>query len=319
MTGLRRVVAMAAVLAVAAVLTACTGRSSAWTDAEYGIASGSLTGVYAGYGEHLARELADGLGVESVARATAGSVDNLLRVGSGEALLGFAQGDAAADAVAGTGPFSEPLPVQAVARLYDEYLQVVVRGDSDIRAVADLAGRRVSLGARNSGVHVIAERVLHAAGVQPASVRDPQLDLGASIRAMESGEIDGFFWVGGLPTPGIAALADGTPVRLLPIEQGWVNAVNERYSHAYRSADVPAGVYGLAQSAPTLAVPNYLVTSVSAPSGVVRDVLAVLFASRSRIAEDVPAAALLDRRSAIFTGPVPLHPGAVAFYRDLRD
>jgi TRAP transporter TAXI family solute receptor len=107
-------------------------------------------------------------------------------------------------------------------------------------------------------------------------------------------------------------------VRLLPIEQDWVDEVNERYSHAYRPADVPAGTYGLATSAPTMAVPNYLVTASSTPEGIVRDVLAGLFDARLRIAADVPTAALLDRRSAIFTGPVPLHPGAVDYYRDLR-
>lgn len=168
-------------------------------------------------------------------------------------------------------------------------------------------------------MNVIASRVLDAAGVDAASVRNAQLDLSGSIEAMERGEIDGFFWVGGLPTPGIAELAERMPVRLLPIEQEWVVEVNEQYSHAYRPADVPEGMYGLRESAPTMAVPNYLVTSASTPDGVVRDVLSGLFDARPRIAEEVPAAALLDRRQAIFTGPVALHPGAIEYYRDLRD
>lgn len=300
------------------VLVACSPRASEWTETEYTIAAGGSTGVYYDYGTHLADELSAELDIRIVGQETAGSVDNLLRVDSGEALIGFAQGDAAADAVAGTGAFDEPLQVRALARLYDEYVQVVVRGDSDVTSVPDLAGRTVSLGAENSGVNVIAARVLDAAGVDVASVRDPQLDLGESIMAMERGQIDGFFWVGGLPTPGIAALSQTTSVRLLPIEQDWVNEVNGRYSDAYRPADVPAGTYGIAASAPTMAVPNYLVTSSSTPDGVARDILTGLFDARLRIAGEVPAAALLDRRSAIFTGPVPLHPGAIDYYRDLR-
>lgn len=315
----RRVAAAVISVALLCGLAACSARASEWTGEEYTIAGGGSTGVYFDYGTHLADELSGSLGIRMTAEETAGSVDNLLRVGSGEALLGFAQGDAAADAVAGTGAFPRPLEVQAVARLYDEYLHVVVRGDSDIDDIADLAGRAVCLGAENSGVNVIARRVLAAAGVDAASVRDPRLDLSASIRAMETGEVDGFFWVGGLPTPGIAELADRMPVRLLPIERSWVTEVNERYSHAYRPADVPEGMYGLEASTSTLAVPNYLITSASTPSAVVRDVLAGLFDARPRIAEDVRAAALLDRRQAIFTGPVDLHPGAVEYYRDLRD
>ena len=314
----RRLVAGILAIVLLGVLAACSPRASEWTDTEYAIAAGGSTGVYYEYGTHLADELSAGLDVRIVGQETAGSVDNLLRVDSGEALIGFAQGDAAADAVAGTGAFDAPLPVQALARLYDEYVQVVVRGDSDVTSLPDLVGRTISLGAENSGVNVIAARVLDAAGVDVGSLRDPQLDLGASIAAMERGDIDGFFWVGGLPTPGIAALSQTTSVRLLPIEQDWVNEVNDRYSDAYRPADVPAGTYGIAASAPTMAVPNYLVTASSTPRAVVRDILVGLFDARLRIAGEVPAAALLDRRSAIFTGPVPLHPGAVDYYRDLR-
>lgn len=315
---LRRITAAAISLLLVGALAACTPRASEWTGEGYAIAAGGSTGVYFDYGSGLADELSTSLGIDMVAQETAGSVDNLLRVASGEALIGFAQGDAAADAVSGTGAFDESLDVRALARLYDEYVQVVVSGDSEIDDIGDLPGRMISLGAENSGVNVIAARILDAAGVDITSIRNPQLDLSASISAMARGEIDGFFWVGGLPTPGIAELAETSSVRLLPIEQDWVTEVNDRYSDAYRPADIPAGTYGLVASAPTMAVPNYLVTAASTPDGVARDVLAGLFDARLRIAAEAPTAALLDRRSAIFTGPVPLHPGAIDYYRDLR-
>ncbi|WP_449408582.1 TAXI family TRAP transporter solute-binding subunit [Microbacterium maritypicum] len=315
----RRVLAAALVLVAVAFATGCGARSGEWEAGPVAIAGGGADGVYFAYGTRLAEELSTRYDLEVDAEQTAGSVDNLLRVTSGEALLGFAQGDAAADAVAGVGAFAEPLPVQAVARLYDEYLHVVVREDSDIDELADLAGRAVSLGAENSGVNVIASRVLDAADVDVASIDDPQLALADSIQALQDSRIDGFFWVGGIPTPGIADLARSTPVRLLPIEQGWVADVNERYSHAYRQADLPVGLYGIEESEPTLAVPNYLVTAADTPDGVVRDVLVGLFDARTSIAHDVPVASFLDRTQAIFTGPVPLHPGAVEYFRGQRD
>lgn len=315
----RRIITVVLAVTLLGATSACSTRATEWTDATYEIAGGGANGVYYAYGSELASELEATFDVRISAAETAGSVDNLLRVGSGEALLAFAQGDAAADAVAGAGAFDEPLPVQAIARLYDEYLHVVVRADSDIEELGDLAGRTVSLGAENSGVNVIAGRVLDAAAVEVASITDPQLDLGESISALEASEIDGFFWVGGIPTPGIAELAETTPVRLLAIDQSWVNEVNGRYSDAYRSSDFPVGLYGLDRSEPTMAVPNYLVTGADTPDAVVRDVLAGLFDARTRIAHTVPAAALLDRRQAIFTGPVELHPGAIEYYRAQRD
>jgi len=315
----RRVAAGALTVIAMLAMSACASRAGEWTDQTYTIAGGSPTGVYYDYGGRIADTMSEALDITMQVEQTAGSLDNLRRVGTGEALLGFAQADAAADAEMGTGAFDEALPIVAIARLYDEYLHVVVRGDSDIDSITDLAGATVSLGARDSGVNVIATRVLDAAGVDIATVDDPQLGLSDSIGAMRSGSIDGFFWVGGLPTPGIEELAATQPVRLLPIERTWVTAVNERYANAYRTADLPVGTYGLTESAPTMAVPNYLITASSTPDAVVRDVLSTLFDARQRIATQVPAAALLDRRQAIFTSPVDLHPGAVGFYRGMRE
>lgn len=315
---LRRGLSSLLALMLVVALTACTARAGEWGDGVYTIAGGGRNGVYDEYAGHLAEAIASERGVRMVAGETAGSVDNLLRVADGTAVLGFAQGDAAADAVAGVGAFTEPLRIEAVARLYDEYIHIVVRGDSQIDEVADLAGGRVSLGATNSGVTVIAGRLLAAAGVDAGTIEDPRLGLSDSIDALERGDIDGFFWVGGLPTPGIDELADRMPVRLLPVEQTWVGDVNADYSHAYRTADVPPGLYGLDFSTPTMAVPNYLVTSASVPPAIVEDILASLFDARSSIARRVSAAALLDRRQAIFTGPVPLHSGAVEFFRERR-
>lgn len=314
----RRVAAVVCGVAIVIGASGCSPRADEWAAETAVIAGGGTTGVYFDYGGHLADELSTALGVSAEVSETDGSVDNLRRVASGEALLGFAQGDAAADAVAGRGAFDSPLPIQAAARLYDEYVHVVVRADSEIGGVADLAGRTVSLGAVGSGVNVIATRILDAARVDHGAVSNPQLDLRESISALAAGEIDGFFWVGGLPTPGIEILSGSLPLRLLPIEQDWVNAINSRYSDAYRSSDFPAGAYGIARSVPTMAVPNYLIVASETPDAVVGDVLTVLFDARSRMAEDVPAAALLSRRQAIFTVPVALHPGAVEFYRDQR-
>lgn len=309
---------LAAGLLLAAVLSACGPSTTDRPVGALGIAGGGATGVYFAYGTQLAGVLSRDLDVEAAVAETNGSVDNLERIGAGDAVLGFAQSDTAADAVSGTGAFDAPLPIRAVARLYDEYVHLVVRGDSDATAIADLAGATVSLGAENSGVNVVATRILAAAGVVPGSLQNTPLSLTESIDALQQGQIEAFFWVGGLPTPGIAELADTTSIRLLPIDADIVERVNARYAGVYGLADLPLGVYGRNDPTPTMTVPNFLVTSADVPDGLVRDVLEVLFDTRVEIAELVPAAALLDRREAIFTAPIELHPGAVEYYRDAR-
>ncbi|WP_241156304.1 TAXI family TRAP transporter solute-binding subunit [Leucobacter chromiireducens] len=283
------------------------------------IAGGGAAGVYYAYGDRLAAELRDELGIDISVVETHGSVDNLTRVADGSAIVGFAQGDTAADAIAGTGDFSEPLAVQAIARVYDEFVHVVVPADSDIDELAELAGRRVSLGAPNSGVQVIATRVLAAAGVEREQLRVSELGVNASIEAMRTGRIDAFFWVGGVPTPGIAQFAEATPVRLLSIDPSTVERVNAGHAGVYRTADFPVAAYETDAPTATMTVPNYLVTASSADPDLVRELTRVLFARAPEIARTVPAAHLLDRRQAIFTEPIELHSGAVTYYRDARN
>lgn len=294
------------------------GSGSPTVAGPYQVAGGVKAGVYYAYGDQLAQAAAEQLDIDISVEQTQGSVDNLERVASGEALVGFAQGDTAADAIAGSGAFTESLPVTALARVYDEYLQVVVPEGSSINGIDELVGHTVSLGAEGSGVQVIATRVLEAAGVDPTSVPGPALGLDTSLAALKSGEIEAFFWVGGLPTPGIERLAEDLPIRLLEVDAEIVERVNTGHAGVYRTAEIPANTYNIDDVTATMAVPNYLVSSATAPPDLIRSIVRVLFASRSSIAAEVRAAALLDRRDAIFTEPIPLHPGAFEFYRGER-
>lgn len=306
-----------ATLVTAALLLAsgCAPVHPEWAGEPFRLAGGSVTGVYYDYGQQLVQKLSDDFDADVRFIETNGSVDNLRRIAAGEAQLGFAQSDVVADAVAGAGEFGSPLPIRAVARLYDEYVHVVVRDDSGIRHISDLTGRRLSLGATGSGVSVVARRVLAASGVDESTVDDHRLGLDASIAALTGRRIDAFFWVGGLPTPGIERLAAEVEIRLLSIDADAVERAGLAHAGSYREAEFPVGAYGGDQPTAAMTVPNYLVTSADAPDGLIRDVLTVLFSSRTEIAREVPAAALLDRRLAIFTDPIQLHPGAAEYYR----
>lgn len=316
---LRMLLALLLCVLSASALASCAPEDRSWADKPQAIAGGGATGVYYSYGQQFAEVLTTRLGAGFTVQQTNGSVDNLERVGSGRAVLGFAQGDAVADAVAGTGAFPEAVPIVAVARLYDEYVHIVVREGSDVHDLGDLAGRAVSLGARGSGVELVAGRVLAAAHVDATTIRNPALGLEGSIAALRKGEIEAFFWVGGLPTPGIATLSADTPIRLLSIPPPVVDAVNAAHAGAYRQADFPIGGYGIDTSTVTMTVPNYLVARADAPEGLIHDATAVLFDERVTIARRAPAAALLDRRQAIFTDPIALHAGAVRYYRETHD
>lgn len=281
------------------------------------ISGGGTAGIYYSYGGQLAAVLSVRLGVSAEVLETGGSIENLRNLAAGTAQVAFSAADAASDAAAGREPFTEPLPVTAVARVYDDFVHLVVPADSPIRTIDDLRGRPVSLGADGSGTELIARRLLSAAEIDPGDLDSAALGIDGSVEAIQAGEIDAFFWSGGLPTPGVNQLAGEFPIRLIELI-GLVETVRREYSGAYRHGVVPQGTYGLAEDVATMAVPNFLMVRSDAADSVVYDVVRLLFEERSAIAAEVPAAALLDRPRAIFTDPVELHSGALQYYRETK-
>jgi TRAP transporter TAXI family solute receptor len=300
------------------VVGGLSGRGPAVPPGTVELATGSTQGVYYRYGTALAAVVQSDLpGVHVRIRSTEGSVENLQRVAAGQSTFAFAAADAASEAVAGQGSFRTPLPIRAVARVYDEYIHLVVRADSPFRSARDLRGRRVSVGQTGSGTEIVANRLLTVVGLDPGrDLRAAHLGINDSITAFHDGRIDAFFWQGGLPTAGVVSLAGQVPIRLLPL--GGYAAALRRYSPAYRPAAVPAGTYPGTPPVLTVALPSYIVTRADADPGLVYQLTRLLFASRERIARTVSLAGVLDARAAIETFPVELHPGALRYYHDRK-
>ncbi|MFI2104340.1 TAXI family TRAP transporter solute-binding subunit [Isoptericola sp. NPDC019693] len=329
MTAARKGAARLAGLLVAAlvalpVLAGCVGDDTAgdpWDGQRpdaLTVATGGSTGIYHAYGTALAQVVEDRYDLPVEVVGSGGSVENLESLEAGRAQVAFSAADAARDAVAGDGEFDQPLQVRALARVYDDFLHLVVPAGSRIRTIDDLRGKEVSLGAPQSGTALIAHRLLAAADVPAEDLTDVRLGLDGSIDALRAGEIDAFFWSGGLRTPGLTALADEVPVRLVPLGD-LVEAVRSRYGSGYRHGIVPEGMYGSSKVVETLAVPNFLMVRADMPEAEARTLVSTLFDARAQIAAQVPSAANLDRVRAIFTDPVELHPGALRYYRDTKD
>ena len=315
---------LAAALLVLPLLAGCVGDDAAgdpWGGSRpdaLTVATGGSTGIYHAYGVALAKVLETRYDLPVKVDETGGSVENLKSLDAGTAQVAFSAADAARDAVAGEGEFDEPLDVRALGRVYDDFVHLVVPANSDVRSIAGLAGKRVSLGAPGSGTALIAHRLLAAADVPRAALASRSLGLDDSIEALRDGEIDAFFWSGGLRTPGLTALASDVPVRLVPLGD-LVEEVRSRYGSGYRHGIVPDGMYGSPRAVETLAVPNFLMVRGDMPDAEARTLVTTLFDARAEISAQVPSAANLDRVRAIFTDPVELHPGALRYYRETKD
>lgn len=284
--------------------------------------TGVQSGVYQRYGQLLQTAAASDLpDLDIKLMRSEGSQTNVERVATGKADYTIAAADAVEKYRLQNGPGQDRL--RGCARLYDDYVQLVVRHDSKVQDAAELRGKQVGVGQQGSGVRLIAERVLRAAGLDPAKDIEPEpSDIGSALRQLEDGEIEGFFWSGGLPTTSIRELSRRTDVRLVPLG-GLVDALHAQggASRYYRAAVMPADAYPDVQdnaAVPTLAVANLLVTTDRADPELTERLTRTVIDSRDHIGQQVHAAQLVDLRTAVYTDPLALHDGARRYYRSVK-
>lgn len=287
------------------------------------VSTGSASGVYQDYGKRLRNAVSKDMpGLKVELRTSDGSQQNVARVATGQADFAIA----AADAVE-TYRSADPRGferLRGLARLYDDYVQIVVPRSSTIERIQDLKDKRVGVGPKDSGVRLIAQRVLHAAGLDLDKDIKPENDtIGTAPKRLREGKIDAFFWSGGLPTQGLVDLAEAYDFRFIPISSRTVadlHAQGEAYRY-YRSSVMPADAYPSVQNGQpvqTLTVANLLITRADLDPRLTEWLTRTVINSRDNIGSHVHAAQLVDLRTAIYTNPLPLHDGARRYYRSVK-
>ncbi|MEU5098544.1 TAXI family TRAP transporter solute-binding subunit [Streptomyces sp. NPDC020996] len=285
--------------------------------------TGTQLGVYHKYGEMLRNEFdKDMPGLRVKLKTSPGSQENVKRVATGSADFTIAAADAVDTYELGHKTGAGRL--RGVARLYDDYVQLVVARDSGIDSVGDLRGKRVAIGPHRSGVRLIATRVLGAAGIDAAKDITPLSDgIDTGPSGLRKHRIDAFFWSGGLPTDGLKDLAETFAFRFVPIRASLVAKLHQQggATRYYRATNMPESAYPSIQNGvavPTLAVSNLLVTRKDMDPRLTEWVTRTVIKSRDRIGRDVHSAQLVDLRTAIYTDPLPLHEGARRYYRSVK-
>jgi TRAP transporter TAXI family solute receptor len=304
-----------------AVLAAACGSTSNGTR-RLSIATGGTGGVFYPYGGGIAKVLTEHLpNTEVTAEVTAASVDNLKFIKQGTSDLAFSMADIAADAAAGRDAFKDfgTVPVRLLAVLYPSYTHLVTLAGSGINRVADLRGKVVSTGAPGAGTTVLAERILGAAGLDPAKdIRAHNLGVAQSVDALKDRKVDAFFWNGGIPTASILDLVNtqGITARILPLDDV-LPELQRRYGPGfYYRLIIPAAAYKMAADVPVVAVANLLVVSDSMPEPLAHDITKTLFEQQPTLATIHPQAKELSVDHALTGASIPFHPGAIRYYRE---
>ena len=288
------------------------------------IATGGTGGVYYPYGGALARLVSEKIpGVQATAEVTNASVDNLKLLQLGKVDVAFTLADTLAEAVAGRGPFRETGAIGSIrtlAVLYTNYMHLVANGSSGIRRVADLRGKVVSVGSPGSGTELLADRVLRAAGLDPAKdITRHTLGVAESVGALKDGKVDAFFWSGGVPTPSVQDLAATPGLTSTLISQADVLPILQRDfgQELYRLATIPPGVYrGVTEETHTVGVTNLLVASSALDDETAYQIVRTMFEQKSALVAAHPEARHLAVPTSRDVSPAELHAGALRYYQE---
>jgi len=303
--------------AAAAALTASTAVLAAPTFIN--VLTGGTSGVYYPIGVALSQLYGSGIdGAKTSVQATKASVENLNLLEAGRGELAFALGDSVTDAWNGVeeAGFKAPLKkLRAIAGTYPNYIQIVASKESGITTLADLKGKRISVGAPKSGTELNARAIFKAAGLSYEDMGKVEfLPYAESVELIKNRQLDATLQSSGLGMAAIRDLAATLPITFVAIPADITAKIDNA---AYQAASIPAGTYdGQDSEVPTVAINNILVSHDGVSDEVAYQMTKLMFDNLERLGNAHSAAKDIKLEGAAKDLPIPLHPGAERFYKE---
>ncbi len=313
---MKKVLAMILALCMVLALCAC-GSSASKTSESLTFTTGGEAGTYYAFGSVLAQYVSNNSDVSVTAVTGNGSQANIEDLNSGAVQLGFCQSDVMSYAYNGTNLFAESGKVDSfsvVAALYMEQVQIVTT-DPDIKTVADLKGKTVSIGALGSGVYFNALDVLGIYGLTENDIDAKYQSFGDSAESLKDKKIDAAFIVAGAPTTAITDLSTSGPVYLVSIDDEHIDQLIEK-SPYYSKYTVPAATYDMPEDVQTVAVAAVVLARNDVSEDAIYKFTSTIFDNIDAISEQHGKGAELSLEFGSSITDVPYHPGAAKYFAE---
>ena len=302
-----------AVMMMVTVLAGCGGGGGGSKGGNLTFITGGESGTYYAFGSVLAGQISDKTDTTVNAIVGAGSKGNIENMDANDAQLGFVQSDVMAYAYNGTSLFEKKIEsFSTVAALYMEQVQIITL-DPNIKTVADLAGKNVSVGENGSGVYFNAIDVLTAYDLTLDDIKPTYQSFSDSADALQDGKIDAAFIVAGAPTTAVTSLAATRDVYVVELDDAHIDkliAASPYYSKNVISKDV----YGLDADATTVAVGAVIIARDDCTEDDIYNVVSGIFESIDTLSHDKKSELSLDFAASVTA--VPYHPGAARYFSE---
>lgn len=284
------------------------------------IATGGTGGVYYPIGGGFAEMINNHIeGAQATAEVTGASVENMGLIMRGDADLALVLADTAYQAFNGSGDFEgrQIENTRALASVYPNAVQLVTLAESDIESIADLEGKRVSVGAPGSGTELNARALLEANGISYEDFTPQRLNFNETADAIRDGDIDAGFWSVGPPTSSILNLAATRDIRLIALSDEEIANAQEEEA-VFAKYELEAGMYdGMDEAVQTIGIPNVLVVNADMDEELAYQLTQLLFENTDELIAVHPAANDTTVEFTMESTPVPLHPGALRYFEEV--
>ena len=293
-----------------------TADTAASTGSELKFTTGGDQGTYYGFGSVLAGQISGSTGTKITAITSGGSQANIEAMEMGDAQFGFVQSDVMAYAYRGTNLFdgAAVTDFSTVAALYMERVQIVTC-NPDIKTVADLKGKNVSIGAPGSGVYFNAIDILGAYGLTEDDITPTYESFGDSAESLQDGKIDAAFIVAGAPTTAVTSLATSKDIYLVGLDSEHIDSLIADCPY-YSKNVIAADTYGLAEDVETVAVGAVVIARDDVSEEDVYNFVSAIFENQETITNAHAKGAELDLEFATSVTAVPYHAGAAKYFAE---
>lgn len=281
------------------------------------IATGGASGPYNIIATTMGEIFNKTYGVNSKTQTTGASVENVNLMAQNKVELAFLMSDVLSDALNGEGSFQAPVTnVQQVAALYPNYVQIVTSKKSGIKTLSDLRGKRVAVGAQNSGVEVNARNLLNGHDISYGDLRVDYLGYAEAADALKAGKLDAAFLTSGLPNASLLELEQSFDLQLVSIEAENIERIAQDKSY-FVSLQIPANTYGNDEPVATAAIMNALAVRSDLSQDDVYKLTKTFFESLPQLRNSHQAMNDVSVETAQQGLVAPLHPGAQQYYDEL--
>ncbi|WP_372826861.1 TAXI family TRAP transporter solute-binding subunit [Polaromonas sp.] len=284
------------------------------------VLTGGQSGVYYPLGVALSQIYAKAIpNVRATAQVTKASAENLNLLQAGRGELALALADSVSNAWKGEAEAGFPKKLDKLRGLsatYSNYIQIVANADSGIKTLADLKGKRISVGAAKSGTELNARAVFKAAGLSYSDLSKVEyLPFGESVELIKNRQLDATLQSAGLGVASIRDLATSVKIIVVPVPADVIAKIGD---DAYQASVIPANTYaGQTEDVATAAIPNFLVTHSGVSDDLAYQMAKTMYENIDTLYAAHNAAKVIKRENAVKGMPVPVHPGAARYYKEV--